>query len=67
MRLVLDAAQAKRRKNLKWLREFKGAGIPVKTGRTASTMVHNKWGSCWFANTIVLAGQVLRLTLVCNW
>jgi len=67
MRLVIDEAQAKRRRNRQWLREFKGAGIPVKTGRTASTMVHNKWGSCWFANTIVLAGQVLRLTLVCNW
>jgi hypothetical protein len=44
MRLVIDEAQAKHRKNRQWLREIKGAGIPVKTGRTASTMVHNKWG-----------------------
>uniref|UniRef100_H3H3T3 Uncharacterized protein n=1 Tax=Phytophthora ramorum TaxID=164328 RepID=H3H3T3_PHYRM len=26
-----------------WLHKFKDAGIPVKAGRVASFMVHNKW------------------------
>uniref|UniRef100_H3GF83 Mitochondrial cardiolipin hydrolase n=1 Tax=Phytophthora ramorum TaxID=164328 RepID=H3GF83_PHYRM len=43
VRMIVDERSALQTKNMAWLHKFKDAGIPVKTGRVPSLMVHNKW------------------------
>uniref|UniRef100_H3GSE3 Mitochondrial cardiolipin hydrolase n=1 Tax=Phytophthora ramorum TaxID=164328 RepID=H3GSE3_PHYRM len=43
VRMIVDEQSALQQKNMAWVRKFKDAGIPIKTGREASFRVNNNW------------------------